>query len=183
MALGVLLAAGMACGSMHRTAFLDEGADFDAIKKVAVLPFENLTSDQYAAEKVTRIFIIELLAAKVVNVVDPGEVARVLHEQGITAVEGVGQEGIASLAKAMGAQAIILGSVQEFGVDRSSQVSAARVSFTCRMLQAETGNTLWSASVSRGGAGAMSRLFGVPGDSTTEAAQKMVREALLTLIK
>lgn len=175
------LLAASACAS-HHTAFLDRAADFDAIRRVAVLPFENLTTDPNAGEKVRRIFIIELLSQEVVEVVDPGEVARVLSEQRIDAVDTLGPEQVKALAEAMQAHALILGTVQEFSVDRTGQVSAPQVSLTCRMLEADSGRTLWSAAVSRGGAGAMSRLFGVSGDTPSEATRKLVREAIETLV-
>ena len=165
-----------------RTVYLDRQADFESVRRVAVLPFQNMTKDSFAGEKVRRIFIIELLAQEVVEVVDPGEVALVLREQRIDDVESMGPEKIATLAEAMKVDALIFGSVQELGLDRSRQVSSAQVSITCRMLDAGTGAPLWSAAASRGGAGAMSRLFGVSGDTVSEAARKMVRQVIKTLV-
>lgn len=170
------------CGP-KRTVFLDTAADFGAVRRVAVLPFENLTGDGTAGEKVQQLFIIELLALEVVEVVDPGEVARVLAEEQIDDVRLVGADEVAALAERLEVQAIVLGSVQEFGMDRGAGVNSPQVSLTCRMLEADGGSALWSVAVSRKGAGAMARLFGVSGDSPTEAARKMVHDALKTLVK
>ncbi len=68
-------------------------------------------------------------------------------------------------------------------MERSSSVSSPHVSLTARMLETETGRVLWSVAVSREGAGAGARLFGISGDSATEAARKMVHDALKTLVR
>jgi hypothetical protein len=42
------------CGTSH---FIRSKTDINNVKRVAVLPFENFTSDEYAGEKIRRLVI------------------------------------------------------------------------------------------------------------------------------
>ena len=52
-----------------------------------------------------------------------------------------------------------------------------------RLIETSTGATLWSTGQTRSGAGMSTRLFGVGGESLTQAARKVVRGELATLLK
>nr|MBC8366029.1 penicillin-binding protein activator LpoB [bacterium] len=76
IALGLLLALG--CSGMGSTTFVHPDYNFGYLEKVAVIPFENTSKDQGAGVRVTRFYVTELLSAQTFDVVEPGEVARVL---------------------------------------------------------------------------------------------------------
>ena len=63
--------------------FLHENADLSTVRRVAVLPFENLTTDRFASERVRQIFVVELLSQGAFDVVETGEVNRVLRAQNV----------------------------------------------------------------------------------------------------
>lgn len=180
---GVLMLLAIGCAAKTRTAYIDSATDFDSIRRVAVLPFENMTNDSAAGEKARRIFIIELLSLEIVEVVDPGEVLRVLAEKRIQNIDSLGDEQVKELGEAMGADALVFGAVHAYTRDRSGQVTAPEVALSFRMLDSVEARTVWTASVSRAGASAGSRMFGVSSATETEAARKLVREALETLVE
>ena len=74
----------LACGPSSRlTYYHDPSMDFGALRTVAVMPFENLTNTQMAAERVRDIFAQSLLATGAVYVIPLGEVARGINRVGI----------------------------------------------------------------------------------------------------
>jgi hypothetical protein len=79
MALMLTFLAWFGCaGKINTTKFTNPQFDFGFVDKIAVLPLENLSSDNQAGERATRILITELLASGAVDVVEPGEVRAAL---------------------------------------------------------------------------------------------------------
>lgn len=181
-ALAVCCALALSC-ARRATSYLDPEADFSLIRRVAVLPMENLTNEITAGEKVRQLLMIELLASGSVEVVDVGEVGRALSAQSVVKPMSPGTEEIRKLGKELGVQALLGGSVQEFSQGRASGAQATAVSLAFRMVETDTGRVVWSSNVSQSGVGAMSRLFGVGGDSATDRAHKLIRKALRSLVR
>jgi hypothetical protein len=50
-----------------------------------------------------------------------------------------------------------------------------------RLVDTESGSTLWSVSRTRGGATVAARLFGVGGASASDLAQEIIRDELVAL--
>lgn len=161
--------------------YIHAAYDFSLIKKVAVLPIENLTLDQQAGEKVRKAVVSELLAAGVVDVIELGQVNRSLTQQNVQTISSVGVEDFKRLGPALGAQAFILGSVETYDRVNVGGVGFPEISVTLRAVDAATGSIIWSASQTGGGPGFAGRLLGVGGDTMSEATQKTVRGALTTL--
>ena len=74
--------------------------DIGTVKKIAVLPFENFTSDEYAGEKIRKLVITELLS-KGVDVTEPGEVTRLLRELKIKSLGSLKITEIQDIGKAL----------------------------------------------------------------------------------
>lgn len=159
-----------------------EDVDFSYIKKVAVMPLENMTNDKFAPEIIRQAVITELLATGAVDVVVPGDVMFAIDRLGIKNISLPSVEQIKNLGKMLQAQAIILGSVERFGDERIGNVSAPTVSITLMMADTTSGSIIWSASRTRGGASFVARHFGARTDTLSETAIKVVREAIQTLI-
>jgi TolB-like protein len=53
--------------------YVNPQADMSFYKKVAVLPFANLSQDRFAGERVARAFITELVLADRFQVIEPAE--------------------------------------------------------------------------------------------------------------
>jgi len=163
--------------------FMHATYDFSTVKKVAVLPLENLTADQLAGERVRKTVIAELLAAGIVDVVEPGQVNRALNQANIQSVTAISAEDFKKLGTTLGVQVFFLGSLDVYDRINVGGGLFPDVTITLRAVDAETGTIVWSATRSGGGVGIVGRLFGFGGDTMSEATQKTVHSALATLFR
>jgi curli biogenesis system outer membrane secretion channel CsgG len=177
LAVGALLT-----GCSGPAVFLDRSYDFGYIEKVAVIPLENLSQSQVAGRQATLILNTELLASETFSIVEPGETAKVLGE--ISAPTGqYNVEQIKEIGKRLEAQALIFGTVTETSTVRSGAVTVPTVTMDLRMVETETGATVWAASHTEGRLGIGASLFGVGGKSSSETMHDCIRVILKTLIK
>jgi len=147
VALVVLLAG---CATRGGQAFRHPEADLSAISRVAVIPFENYTTTQFAGEKVTAIYISELLLNIDVEVVEPGEVAKGLQTGGIVGSK-LSQSQIRSLGQALKADTLIFGNVQEYGRERFRNESYPVVALNVRWVDVNTGTIIFMGTASEEG--------------------------------
>jgi curli biogenesis system outer membrane secretion channel CsgG len=158
----VLLALGLACGPAPRTYLSD---DITALKgyRVALLPLDNLSAVDGASTKIDEILLVELLHLGLFDVVDPGQVEKVLMELRIRRTSELTREEITALSEKINIRALITGSVLEYGSKESRSsggASVPTVSVVLRMIEAASGRILWAASHSRTGDDA-EKVFGV----------------------
>ena len=158
--------------------FFDPNMDFGSLQAVAVLPFENLTQDDFAAARVRDAFATMLLATGAVYVLPPGEVARGLGTIGRIPREGLSSEQIKQLAGALKVNAVITGVVSEYGPIRSGAASANVVSVSLQMLEASSGVVVWSAASTKGGISIWDRLLGGGGEPMNTVTEKAVNDLL-----
>jgi TolB-like protein len=154
--------------------------DISNIKKVAVLPFENFTSDEYADEKIRRVVITELLLRDI-DVIEPGEVTRLLKDSKIRSLRSISISEIQEIGKTLGVEAVMTGSVEAFGISRGISVTYPEVTINLTLIETSSGNIIWSIRHTSGGASFWTRHFGSEGISLSEAARKVVKEAINTL--
>jgi len=171
------------CRSSGRTTYTHPGADLGAIRRVAVLPFSTVGTDRTPGEKVERVFLVELLAMGAVEVVEPGDVARLFTAEKLGPAETLSAGELQRVGRALGADGLFLGQVIDFTQRVAGSTPAPEVTIQLRLVEVSSGTTAWSSTESRSGAGVGSRLFGVGGDSLTEAARQLVRKQLKRLIK
>jgi polysaccharide biosynthesis protein PelC len=165
------------------TQYVHPNADLAALKSVAVLPFENLSADRTAGDKVQKIFSTELLAAGAFTVVEPGLVSKTLKANHIETTESLGPADFKKLGEELKADAVFTGTVVDFAEARSGQTPTPEITIQLRLVECQSGATVWSASRSKSGASASARLFGIGGESLTEAARELVKQELGTLVK
>jgi TolB-like protein len=176
----LLLAAALSTGCSRDRQYVRPNADFSTIQAVTVLPFENVTSDKLAAERVQRIFISELLNLNVFELVEPALAARLVGRDAFQA-SNVSPDEIKKLGKDLKVQGIFLGSLLEYDEGRGGAAANPRVTVQIRLVETETGATVWSITRTAGGASLGSRLFGMGGSTAVRAAEEAVREALAAL--
>lgn len=183
--IGVLAAAVWlaGCAQMAPTTYVHGNFDFGRVKKVAVLPLENLTSDQTAGEKVRKVVITELLATGIVDVIEPGQVNRSLATLNIQNPAAMVPEDFKKLGAALGVQLLVVGSVESYERVQVGGVQAPEVTLTLRGIDVESGTVVWATSHTQGGATVSARLFGLTGDSLSEVARKAAHEAVVTLFR
>lgn len=160
--------------------YRDPNMDFGAIQTVGVMPFQNLTRDSLAADRVRDVFMNRLLSTGAVYVVPVGEVARAVARTELQTPTAPAPEDAVKLANVLKANAIITGSVQEYGEVRSGSSAANVVSVTVQMLEGQTGRVVWTASSTKGGIDLADRLFGGGGrpmnDVTRDAIDDVIRK-------
>jgi hypothetical protein len=184
---GILLVLALlgACGPKRPGAvtYQDPNMDFSLLQSVAVMPFENLTAENNADSRVRDAFMIMLQATGAVYVIPPGEVNRGILRSGLTNPTAPTTEEIVSLAQIVNADAVITGTVREYGQARSGSSSANIVSVSVEMLEAQTGRVVWSGSSTKGGVSTANRVFGGGGRPMDIVTAKAVNDLLDQLFR
>jgi len=176
------MAGGLAGCGAGTTVFLHDEYNFQFVERVAVIPFDNLASEPGAGARATSIFISELLAAKAFDVVEPGEVTKAMVKFASLKTSELTTEQIMELGKQLKAQGVFFGTVTESAGTRSGSTTINTVSMVVRLVETETGQTIWSATGGAGGRGFWGSLFGTSGKSASEVTRDCVRKLLGTLI-
>ena len=169
-------------GALRPTKFTDPRFDFGFVERVAVLPLDNLSNDQQAGERATRLLITELLASGAVEVVEPGEVRAAADRiAGIDRNEP-SAEHVTALGKALDVQAFVLGSVTQSESLRSGAVTTPVVTIDLHMVEAETASTVWAATHTEKGGTAGARILGTGGEPISKTTRACIRRLLKTLV-
>jgi hypothetical protein len=92
-------------------------------------------------------------------------------------------EEIVTFGQMAEADAVIFGTVLEYGETRSGSAQANFISLSFRMVETQTGRVVWSASSTRGGVDASDRLFGGGGQPMNDVTAKAVADALDKLFR
>ena len=156
----------------------DPNMDFGSIQTVAVLPFANLTGNAKAGETVRDVFMTMLQATGTLYVVPPGEVGRGISRLSLREAASPSSEEIKQLAQLVGAEVVITGVVSEYGELRSGGTAANVMTFSVRMLEAQTGKVIFSGSASDGGVTMGNRMFGGGGRPMNDVTRRAVKKLL-----
>jgi hypothetical protein len=169
----------MGCATTtSKVVYRDPNMDFGAIQTVAVMPFNNLTRENIAGERVRDVFMTMLQATGGVYVIPPGEVARGITRLGLERPPSPTPEEVTKFAKIVSTDAVFTGTVKEYGEVRSGTSTANVVSVSMQMMEAQTGKVVWSASSTQGGVTISDRLFGGGGEPMNATTQKAVDDLL-----
>ncbi len=168
-----------ACGGPRR--YVHPGLDPATMKRVAVLPFENLSTDRVVGEKALRLLVLELLASGVYEVVESSYVQRILSERKIDNAGALTPDDLKRLGALLKADGLFLGTILDYSEPRGT--AALTASLQLRLAEVGSGATVWSTKVSRSGTSLSKRLFGVGDVSSTDVLDDLIREALGTLYR
>ncbi len=163
--------------------YIDQNMDFGAIKSIAVMPFVSLARDPVVADRVRDVFINKLLATGAVYVLPVGEVARGATRAEIQNPSAPSPEEVIKLGGILKVQAIITGTVREYGEVRSGTAASNIVSVSLQMIETQTGKVVWSASTTKGGVNIWDRLFGGGGQPMNVVTEKAVNDLIGKLFK
>jgi TolB-like protein len=128
----------------YRSPLLDRMAPL----KVAVLPLANRTTQPEAPVVVGDRLVAWLLTMADVEVVDPGEVRRVLIERNIQPLYGLDVDKMREMGQALELDAVIDGTVLTF---ENGHRPVPVIDLFVRLRDARTGDVLWSATTRRDG--------------------------------
>jgi hypothetical protein len=173
----------MSCATSSTNVYIDSNMDFGAIKSIAVMPFVSLARDPVVAERVRDVFINKLLATGAVYVLPVGEVARGAARAEIQNPSAPSPEEVVKLGGILKVQAIITGTVREYGEVRSGTAASNIISVSLQMIETQTGKVVWSASSTEGGVNLWDRLFGGGGKPMNEVTEKAIDDLINKLFK
>jgi len=168
------------CTGVPKLIVRQHTADVSGIERIAVLPFENLTNNRYAAERVRRVVIAEFLS-RGLDVLEPGEVTRVLKEKNIFTLTYISTEQLQEIAEELEVEGIILGSVGAYGISKGINVFYPEVAVHLMWFDPSEGKVVWSVWGTEGGPDFWTRHFGAEPPTIHETLQKVVKEMVDTL--
>lgn len=171
-----------ACAGGRRT-YHDGNMDFGSVKTVAVMPFENLTREQSAAERVRDVFANMLIASGTVYVLPTGEVLRGIQRTSLPSSTSPAVEEVVKLGTLLKADAVITGVLKEYGEIRSGSAASNVVSVSAQMIETATGRVVWAGSSTKGGISFGDRLFGGGGAPLNDVTEDAVDDLLRQLLK
>lgn len=177
----VLLSAISCASSRKQPYYFNPDMDFGSIKTAAIMPLENMTREQLAADRVRDVLTNLLLSRSTIYVVPPGEVARGVLITGIANAVNPSPEEIIKLAAVIKVDVIITGAVREYGEVKSGTSSANVISVNLQMIEAATGKIIWTASTTQGGISIWDRLFGGGGKPMNDVTEKAANDLILKL--
>ena len=160
--------------------YVNSDADISYYDKVAVLPFSNLSGQPYAGERVMRSFVTELVITERFHIVDPSEFRAVLDRiGGLPGSDGTyDPKKLKDASKETGATGIIRGAVTEYGMQRGSSDDRPILAFDVEMIDVQTSNIVWRASVSKRGKGRVP----VVGGGGTRTLSRLTEDACHELV-
>jgi len=157
--------------------------DFSLVHTVAVMPFANMSTAQAADKRVRDVFMTMLQATGQIYVLPMGEVQRGLSRAEMQNPAAPSGPDVVALAKVLNCDAVITGSVLEYGEARSGSAAANYISLSVQMLEATTGKLVWSAQSTRGGVSGADRMFGGGGQPMNVVTADAVNDVLDLLFK
>lgn len=163
------------------TSFQHPDVDLGYMRSAAVLPFQNLSDDSFADERIHSLFLMEVLAEDVLRIVESGDVAQTLRLLRIPFGTEPTPEQIVTLGRELGVDAVFFGIVEEYGTIRSNREQNNRVTASFALAETQTGVVVWRAQVHDSGGSFWRRLFGGNGRSLHAVSGAVVRRALGTL--
>lgn len=141
------------CGGIGSSrVYINPQADFSFYQRVALLPFRNMADDPLAGEKMTDVFLTELLIAGDLEVMDIGQfksvVAQVVRGGNVHELSTSHLAQIGELAKVQG---VFTGVIQDYKMISVGGESYPLISVTFKFLDAPTGALVWQYSASVAG--------------------------------
>ena len=170
-----------ACGSSAKS-YIRPRVDFSYIQSAAVLPFENLSRNELADERMRSVFLTEILAAQVMEIANPGETSAALNSLRISPTATLTPEQAVAIGERLSVDAVFSGVIEEYGFSGGRRDQSPEITAVFALTETETGSIIWRAQIHEAGSSFWRRLFGSSGDDIYEVSRKSVRKALGTLL-
>ncbi|NOY87511.1 MAG: hypothetical protein GXP52_09485 [Deltaproteobacteria bacterium] len=154
------------------------------LKKVAILPIENIAGEKGAETQVVDLLLTELnISGTFEEVEDPRYVASVLKALKIRKIDALDAETVGKMGSEMKAQALLLGDINAWGLGEGSE-AAMHVSLTLTLLDTATGKPIWVGSGSHRGSFSWGRVFGLnEGPTDLDIGREVVHSLVKAMSK
>ena len=158
LCLGWLLACSLASCAAGTRVYVNPEADLAFYKKIAVLPFGDVSGNSLAGPRVTRAFVTELIMTNRYQIVQPEEFVGALNRMRIYPANGGAYDPaqLKDAATQMGLTGLLRGTVTEYQMSRDSGGEVPVIGFDAELLDVGTGNVVWRSSISKRGKGRIS---------------------------
>lgn len=176
----MLLMQGCAGGGGLPASYVHPNFDISFYKRLAILPFQNLSRDQFAGARVRELVLSEFLLVDF-EVLEPGLADRTLTQMGVAPGASLTPEEAKKLGEELKVQGFVVGTVEIYDEHRMGGVTVPEVSIELRMIDAESGITVWSVTATEGGLGLGTQLLGLRPATVSEATRTVVRRAVDSL--
>ncbi|MBZ0267163.1 hypothetical protein K8I85_03340 [bacterium] len=170
------------CGG-GSSSYVHPSIDFGYMQRATVLPFRNLTSDDLADERVQSIFLMKLLEQDILDLVDAREAQAALVAMNVRPGAQLTPEQAVELGKRLSVDALFVGTVEEYGVNRADRNRTSEVTIALEMIETQTGVVAWRSQVHRTGSSLSQRLFGGSPKDLYTVSHRAVSDALRTLLE
>lgn len=161
--------------------FLREEVTLDFVQRVAVLPLQNNTKEEFAAKLARDVVTTQVLSLGLFDVVDNGIVDSVLYEEGLQPGAPLNLVTLKRIGKRLDIQAVMLGSVDIAGDKRQRSIVFPEMSMTLNLVETTSAVVLWQASGHRDGNSMIGRLFGLNPSDSFKVALNLARDLLTTI--
>ena len=115
-----------------------------SVDKIAIMPFKGPT--ELIGISVSDMFVTEMLRAGRYTLVERSQMANVLSESEI-ALAGLSQQKAVEVGNMMGADGVIIGTVDEYGTVARGGKTYPVVGISARMIHCQSGKVIWSADL------------------------------------
>jgi curli biogenesis system outer membrane secretion channel CsgG len=116
----------------------------EPVRKIAVLPFKAQT--ELIGASVSDLFVTELLKAGRYEIVERNQLSSVLGETEL-ALSGVSANRAAQIGQMVGADGVVVGTVDEYAKSARRGKTYAVVGVAARMVDCRSGRIVWSADL------------------------------------
>jgi hypothetical protein len=179
--LAVLPLGFLGCASSGQ-GYVNPDVNFGYMKRAAVLPFENLTRDDLAAERLHSVFLMELLDKDVLKLADAGETYAAMRALGLKGGSRLTPEQAVALGQKLEVDALFFGVVEEYGLSQVDRKRGPEVTAVFGLIETETGSVVWRAQANASGSSVLKKVFGGSASSLYDVSRDVVRKALRTLL-
>ena len=177
----VLLSLVAGCGS-GPVYHVRSDVDFSFIRRVAVVPFQNLSADRFASQRMGSVFVTELLQFEGLQIIDPGEVLQAYSALRLTPDMPMTPEQVVAMGERLGADAVFTGTIEDYGLVRLGSSQTYAVTAVFGMAETQSGAAIWTAQVRKDSNSFWQKIVGGQPTSLYEVSRRSVREALGTLL-
>ena len=155
------------CGTTARVDWAKPGAA--AIETIAVLPFENQTAASHAGSVVSNLMVSELVATGRLVVLDPSDAADRLRRENLDLGDPARLPSASRLGHILSVSHVLQGSVTEYRY-KPGVAEVPVVGVTARVVEAVSGDVVWTASHARSGSNVFRE------DGLAPVAQSIIRD-------
>ena len=133
-------------GGTYSSANVYVGQTQAGVLKIAVMPLKAAT--ELIGSSVSDIVVTELLRTQRYQLVERGQMSKVLSETEL-AMAGLSEAKAVETAKMLGAEAVVIGTVDEYGQQAKAGDTYAVVALAIRLIDCSNGKIIWSADHAR----------------------------------